>query len=210
MVEITGESEQKKSPGGRLPPLNGGQRGYTNQKQELWARVCLCSWEAHLAKLARVRTSPKELTSLGDPKEGVKGVPLGPTTHSSSEAVSRDRIGVTLSFIRFCILQGLQNSQRTVSQTPNSRLRITHHQQGQPPGLPALLLTEKAKTTKSQRSPALGSLLLFHGCLVFLVACWSRLAGSGFSPEEQHGLLPSPYPFSLRLLAGKKAAAKGR
>lgn len=42
------------------------------------------------------------------------------------------------------------------------------------------------------------------------MACWSRLAGSGLSPEEQHGLLPSPYPFSLRLLAGKKAAAKGR
>lgn len=45
------------------------------------------------------RGEDEPLTSLGDPKEGVKGVPLGPTTHSSSEAVSRDRIGVTLSFI---------------------------------------------------------------------------------------------------------------
>lgn len=99
MVEITGESEQKKNPRGRLPLLNSRQRGYTNQKQELWAQVCLCSWEAHPAKLPRVRTSPKELTSLGDPKEGVKRVPLGPTTHSSREAMSRDRIGVALSFI---------------------------------------------------------------------------------------------------------------
>lgn len=139
---LQGNRSRRKALGAAFPLSTVGREATQTRSKNCGARVCLCSWEAHPAKLPRVRTSPKELTSLGDPKEGVKGVPLGPTTHSSSEAVSRDRIGVTLSFIRFCILRGLQNSQRTVSQTPSSRLRITHHQQGQPPGLPALLLTE--------------------------------------------------------------------
>lgn len=140
-------------------------------------------------------------------------VGLWARTHTpAAGAVPRDHMGVGLSVIRSCALWGLENTateQCHKHRNPSSRLRITQHQQGQPPGFPALL-TEKGKTTKSQRSPALGTLLLVHGCPLLLPtrmepSLWTQPWGA--VPAAWPG--PPSHPFFLRLLVGKRPESRG-
>lgn len=107
---------------------------------------------------------PKEPRSLENPKEGLKGVPSGivglwARTHTpAAGAVPRDYMGVGLSVIRSCALWGLENTateQCHKHRNPSSGLRTTQHQQGQPPGFPALL-TREGKDYKVPEKPSLG------------------------------------------------------
>lgn len=111
-------------------------------------------------------------------------------------------MGVVLS------LQSLENTaieQCHKHRGPSSGLRITQFPQDQPPGLTALL-TKKGKTTKSQRSPVLGSLLLVHGCPLPLVTNMEPYCLAW--PPQQHGLVLFSYPFFLRLLNREEACCK--
>lgn len=77
MVEITGKSEQKKNPGTTLPLLMVGREVTQTRSQNCGLRSASAAGRlTPPRKLPRGgRMSPKELKSLENPKEGLKGVP---------------------------------------------------------------------------------------------------------------------------------------
>lgn len=152
----------------------------------MWGQALpLCSWEAvsHLEELPRMGMSPEELKSPENPKEGLRGG--GPLGQTQH------------SHSRGCV------------QRPHQGCTVTHtilH----PPGPRK---QPRNSVTNAGTLATLGSLLLVHGCMVFLVtdlepslALASALRSRAL--PQQHGLIPPSHPFLPRLLAKEEACCK--